>query len=262
MSDSLILDFGNLPLVEAAIRIGLSEDLALKYTSIYEWHAQLENDFARISEPQLDERPPGELPGGFRISRRPALPGVVFEGNSLGLIASVQRRVVAVRWVRQFGGVQIDYPRFGSLRDLLWRIIDVIDSPQRVAVMQAINMSYVNFIEVADASSVLSDYFSDAAQVGMTASCDQLHQVELSWREADVDLRFRLNRTNVDDGEGSREGYELTTIAGVAVSGEPSQVASRLEFLHFRLQDFFYSLLSEKAKTEWQLKRRSSEDGC
>ncbi len=264
MTDRLQLNFGNLPLVEAAIRISLAEPIALTFHSIQALHEAIRSDYPRVTEPQVLEGAPGVAEQTFSISPVPPIPGVVYEGHPKGLRLTVQSRVIVLRWIKQAQEDAPKYPRYSTMREAAWdaftRISETFKESPKIA---AVNMSYVNFIEIGDSANILKDYFSEQVRIAATETASQIHQVELSWRdEAGLDLRFRLHRVTAQtpDEEAPIQGYQLTTIAGSKVADEESESASsHLDVVHDRLQHLFQEAISERAKKEWQLK--VSDDG-
>lgn len=247
------LDFGNLPLVEAAVRASFAEPLPLRFSTIYEAHQRLKDKFPHLSEPERHEVAPGvsetlELKPG-------SLTGVILTHNRKGLSATVQNRLAVVRWVKSFPKDAPEYPGFAELRDSLWEVVSVFQEVSGISSLPVavVNMSYVNFIDVKDPATVLKRYFSDLVQIKATENAERIHQVELSWREDGVDLRFRLQHVEAKVGDQVKDGFQLTTIAGMDVSGQQDDPKQKLEAVHDRLQELFFSLLSDHAREEWQL---------
>lgn len=264
MTDRLQLNFGNLPLVEAAIRISLTEPITLTFHRIQLLHEAIRPDYPRVTEPQVWEGAPGVAEQTISISPVPPIPGVVYEGHSKGLRLTVQSRVIVLRWIKQAQENAPGYPRYSTMREAVWdaftRISETFKESPKIA---AVNMSYVNFIEIGDSANILKDYFSEQVHIAATETASQIHQVELSWRDqAELDLRFRLQKVTAEtsDKEAPIQGYQLTTIAGSKVpEGTFEQGNSDLDSVHDRLQHLFQDAISERAKKEWQLK--VSDDG-
>lgn len=245
------LNFGNLPLVEAAVRVSFESPVELTFDTINQLHAYLRDDFPTIAEPVQIEPPPGVKTS--RIEFGPGrIPGVVYTGNSCGIVIGIQSQLAVVRWVKQAPRESPVYPRFAALRDMLWRVIDQHFGPSNgQSTPIVVNMSYVNFIRVGDSGSVLSDYFSELVQIAATKGAQQVHNVTASWQERDsIDLRYSLDQ--VEAGEDGLEGFRVTTAAGLRLP-RPGEARLGLERIHDRLQSFFLSLISERAQEEWQL---------
>ncbi len=181
--------------------------------------------------------------------------GAVFTDDASGIQIVVQERLVVARWTRPLATEAPEYPRFAALREALWKAIDALrdmhrDVPLPIAVA---NMSYANFIEAAEPAQVVEKYLSDSAQIGFLRNVRAVRKTEVGWQEPDgVDLRFDLEKVTANVRDEKKEGYRLTTAAGVWITDE---VAARdaVENVHDRLQEFFVRLISEHAKQEWAL---------
>jgi len=256
MTDRLRLNFGNLPLVESAVRVSLAKPIGLTFQRIYELRAALSAIFPEISEPEGWEVPPGVRSETFSVSPVTSLTGVVYKGHPDALRLTVQNRVVVLRWGRQAPDGRPKYPRYGALRDVLWDTFDKIEAAfEETFTIAAVNMSYVNSIRAKKSADILGEYFSEDIQVAATRNSKQVHQVELSWRDqSDLDLRFRLHAENPLDDSDTIGGYNLTTIAGSQVpNGRRDDGSDYLDRVHESLQRFFVRILSPRAKKEWQL---------
>lgn len=247
------LDFGNLPLVEAAVRASFESPIDLKFGTISRLHDELKTDFPAILEPDRIEVAPGAPPGQITFGPGSIL-GAVFTGNALGLTITVQRSVIVARWSRTIGSRSPDYPRFPSLRDTLWRGHAALGKaingqPARIVVT---NMSYVNFLGIPHTEPV-HDYFSDLVHVKAASNAKQLRKMELSWQEpSDIDVRMAVEQASAPVADQTVEGFRLTTAAGLRL-GDGLSPEDGLDDVHDRLQVFFGALLSDKAKEEWQL---------
>lgn len=254
MAGNLRLDFNNLPLVEAAIRASFAQAVDLKFSAISELHERLRESFPHVTEPQHYEAAPGITEevkiGPGHIS------GVVFSGSPEGLRSTLQSRVAIVRWLKQFVGDAPNYPRFSVLRATLWKVIEAVKAAYGLESLPiaVVNMSYVNFIQVTDFSSVLSLYFSPLVNVQATNDAEEISKLEVAWRERGIDLRFRLEKVSATLGEDTTDGCRLTTIAGMRVPATDGDAKKALDDIHARLQMFFRDVISEHAKQEWQLK--------
>lgn len=253
MSGRLQLDFDNLPLVEAVVRASLADPIKLKYAKLTDMHDALKGSFPHISEPQSYEAAPGV---SEQVEFGPGqLTGAILEGHSRGLRCTLQSRVVVMRWVKQLISDSPDYPRYPLLRDTLWKVTDAVKAAYELASLPiaVVNMSYVNFLHVSDFATVLKDYFSPLVHISATDSAEEIRKVEVSWREKGIDLRFHLEKTTAKIGENQVDGCLLTTAAGMHVSELGSDATTALDKVHSRLQEFFVAIISDRAKTEWQL---------
>jgi len=259
MTKGLRLDFGNLPLVEAAIRISLDEPITLTFARIQELYDAVRDDYPRITEPQRWEVAPGVQQQSVSLSPGGPISGVVYEGNELGLRLTIQSHVIVVRWVEQAQENAPDYPRYAELLGATKRALTSVGSAFAITpVIAAVNMSYVNFIQTGDPARVLKDYFSHQLQVAATEEAGAIHQIEISWRDdAGLDLRFRLQSASAQtpNVEEPLSGFQLTTIAGSRIQGGISDSTYQvLDRVHARLQHLFQEAISDKAKNEWQLR--------
>lgn len=249
------LDFDNLPLVEAAVRVSFNSPKALTYSLVYSVGANLSPAFPAIVEPtQLDVAPGA---GETRIEIGPGyLPGALYTGQNSGLSVSVQPQVIVARWVRHPGLKQPEYPRYGALRDALWSAVEAFrkacgdDFPG----IGVVNMSYVNFVPVSDSATFLKTYFSAEAQLRAMDRAREVRKLEAAWSEGDdFDVRFAIEQAAAKLPDRVAQGYRLTTAAGLRL-GESLDPKSGLEKVHDVLQKFFLVLISAQAKKEWQLR--------
>jgi len=249
------LDFGNLPLVEAAVRVSLQSPVPLKFATINGVKERLAPEFTILEEPEQFEVAPG-LPGTVPPFQPGQIPGAVYAGNPQGLIVTLQSQVIVARWLKKAVGNGQEYPRFESLREVLWKTADALaeSCSQQLPRMVVVNISYVNFLKVLHTEQVLSSYFSKVAHVSAALNAEQVFKVEASWREhGDIDLRFELAQVSAQVADESIEGYRLITVAGMRLT-ESADPKKSLDMVHDRLQVFFSDLISQRAKDEWQLK--------
>ena len=249
----MTLNFGNLPLVEAAVRITFRDPVALSYAYVSAIADQLRENFPVLTEANQIEIPPGKT---GQIEFGPGtLPGAVYEAQDRAVRVSVQPQVVVARWLKQFGPHVSPYPRFCALREAVQAAVDSFrsavgaDFPE-VAV---VNMSYVNFLPSADPREILNQYFSESAQLETMRDAHRVVKLEATWSpREELDIRFALEQATIAQGDETENGYRLTTAAGIRLS-ESQDENSALESVHQSLQEFFLDLISEHAKTEWQL---------
>lgn len=260
MTDRSTLNFGNLPLIEAAVRTSFNSLKPLSYALINSIHSDLRSEFPALTESKQLEVAPGA--GGTQVEISPAyLPGAVYTGHRSGLSLSVQPQVIVARWVKYPSLHGPAYPRYAALREALWSAVEAFrtacgDDYPGIAV---VNMSYVNFIPVSDPAAVLKTYFSDEAQLGAMARARQVRKLEAAWSEVDdVDVRYAVEQAAAKLPDGVTQGYRLTTAAGLRL-GESTDAKSGLEKIHRTLQEFFLKLISERAKSEWQLAESNNE---
>lgn len=252
MEPAVTLNFGNLPLVEAAVRVALQAPLRLSYNRVNAIHADLKDQFPQLTEPTQFEVAPGVK--AVHEMRPDQLSGVVYLNDETGLRVTVQPRVIVARWVKRFAANAPEYPRFVALKDALWQTVQAARSASGddFPAIHVTNMSYVNFVQVEDPATILADYFSALAQIKATENATQIRKVEGSWAEGDTDLRFTLQQASAKIDDQEIEGYQLTTAAGRRLA-EDTDAKSALDKVHARLQVFFRDLISKRAKIEWQL---------
>ena len=250
----LRLDFGNLPLIEAALRASFHGPVGVSYDVVNSIASRLKPEFPTLREPQQIEIAPGIGPSPAEFGPG-FLPGAVYGGHKAGLTVSLHSQVIVVRWVKQPGPYETAYPRFPALRDALWKAVEAFregvgDAFPGVAV---VNMSYVNFLPALDPASVVSTYFSKQAQLSLMDNARKVRKLESAWSERDrVDVRFALEQVTAKLADSVREGYRLTTAAGIRLA-ESLDAKAALENIHDRLQVFFLELISDDAQVEWQL---------
>lgn len=254
MAGSIQLDFGNLPLVEAAVRATFTEPVNLRFSVINEILKRLGESFQQLTELQHYEATPGITE---TVSFHPGrINGVVFADNPNGLRATLQSRVAVVRWVKQYNDEAPEYPRYDVVQSALWQVHDAVVAAYALESLpiSVVNMSYVNFIHVTDFSSVLRDYFSKEVQVKATDEAEEIRKMEVSWRENGIDLRFQIEKISATIGEETTDGCRVTTVAGMQVPETEGAAKSTLNDVHARLQVFFQDIISDRAKREWELK--------
>lgn len=253
------LDFGNLPLVEAAVRASLIMPVQLTYAVVNAVGARLQAGFPIVTEPQQFEMAPGIglSPSEFGPSQ---LPGAVYAGHKSGLSVGVFPQLVVARWVKQYVPSETQYPRYSSLRDALWTGVDAYRRcvGDGFPIISVVNMSYVNFLSQSDPESVRA-YLSDRAELRAMSEARKIRKLEAAWSKTeDLDVRFALEQVTAKLGGGIKDGYRLTTAAGIRLA-ESLDAKSALERVHETLQDFFLELISEYARNEWQLKEPESD---
>lgn len=253
MTDKLKLVFGNLPLVEAAVRVSFNAPKHLTFSLLNGIANELEPSFPRMEEPNHLEVAPG---GSSGIEISPGhLTGAVYTGHKSGLSVAVQPQVIVTRWVRRQGFKQQKYPHFPALRDSHWEAVKSFRKfcSEDYPGILVVNMSYVNFVYTDDFAGFLRKYFSSKVQLTVMDRADQVRKLEAAWSDQDeLDLRFAIEQGAERLPDGVRRGYRLTTAAGLRLA-ESTNAEEGLEKVHDALQEFFFELISKDAKTEWQL---------
>lgn len=253
MTRKPVLVFEDLPLVEVVVRAALKGPRPLTYAIVNALAVELKQTFPTLEELKQYEVVPGV--GRAQIEIGPAyLPGATYVGHKDGLSVSLQPQVIVARWVKHSGLPEPKYPRYPALRDSFWTAVNsfILASGDEYAGIDVVNMSYVNFIPVSDSASVLKDYFSDQAQLPGMDKARQVRKLEAAWTEDDeLDLRFAIEQATARLGDSVKQGYQLTTAAGLKLK-ESRDAKVALERVHDALQVFFLSLISDRAKREWK----------
>lgn len=259
-SGGLRLDFGpKLPLIEAAVRLTLSDPIDLTFRLIFDLHEGLKSEFPDLDQVSEGLDPSPGISEQFQITPA-SIHGTVFAGHRDGISIKVQQHLLAVRWRRGFGESGPDYPRFDALNDALWRVVRILEEVRsKPAPIVVVNMSYANFVTVSDRGSVIRDYFAPATNISIADGATLMHKFEGSWREGDrIDVRFLIQSSKTEvDGE-KVDGFNLTTAAG-SVIDEPMRAPDTLVGIHGRLQTFFKELISDRAKDEWELDEKHAD---
>jgi uncharacterized protein (TIGR04255 family) len=252
------LEFSNLPLVEVSVRLYFAKTMLLSLeqgTIAREGLSERFPQFLDLDhlEPGLGGLPieVGLIPGREGFSHM----GFRYAGSPAGLEFCLQPNLISIKWTKKFDPDSKPYPRFEVLEDHLWWAYEILSKRLPLPATAAVNLRYANFIptDAGASGTVLRDYFSDAVNVTALGKATMLHDVNISWREADlIDRRFTLAKGFSGDGESQVEGFLLATVAGMGVVPEVSP-KSRLTEIHAFLQTFFSSLISERAKKEWGL---------
>jgi len=254
MEQQLRLDFANLPLIEAVARFTFEQPIELTYGLINGLAESLRSSFPQLAELDAIETPPGVHPPldiGY-----PKPPGAVYRGGSSGISLTLQSQMLAARWLKQVAPSAPPYPRFAAVENALitaYRNLRLLAHDQGLSV-SVVNMVYANLVSPEKPETVLQDYFTRKAQVGLLESAHSIHEVVFSWREADsIDLRMHLQAATAQIGDRQHTGFRLATAGGERlVQGDDPYNA--LQRIHNRLQFFFRDLLSARAKAEWGLK--------
>jgi uncharacterized protein (TIGR04255 family) len=248
------LEFSNLPLAEVVAKVVFAESLRLTFKDCAEVWKKVEEvfddvgDLTGIETPPLREvtiTPPSIC--GIRLIRE-------------GVMVALQNDLLAVRWNRSLGRV---YPRYGALRDALWRVYDALrdtlgTTKTRVTI---INMAYANFIfGDENLPRAVRGYLRPGILPAIGEAGD-LNEINYSWRiPPATDFRVILNRAVVpfpplkpeatSEQPESRPAFVLTTVSGVLL-GENEEPRQALDRIHDGLQDLFLQVASEEALEEW-----------
>ncbi len=244
------LEFASLPLVEVVLRMSFERPIVMSFELINRFSAALGPDFPDITEIKKIEAAPGVK---FELEMA-ELPGAVFTGGESGLLITLQKSVVAVRWLKRARGQGTGYPRFPVLKEALSRAHTVLAGMDGVDVKPCVtNMAYVNLVQEAPSASSLQRYLSAGSLMQVAADTVRMHVLEAAWQESDgVDVRFRVD-ARPPTVEHQAAAFTLTTVAGQRITPPAAHVDAALDVVHQRLQSFFTRLISDHAKQEWGL---------
>ncbi|MGE0482155.1 MAG: hypothetical protein AB7Q17_16970 [Phycisphaerae bacterium] len=256
------LNFDSLPLVDVALRASLATSTKLTFEGLNEVRNALQGEFPTMTELEQFQIPPG-VPGASMELGPGQVPGAVFAGRPDGVSVIVQSQLLVARWVEPprvgTAAEPVAYPRYPALRASLNRIMEAFSQAFRFENLPVVtvNMSYTNFLRIPHDFPVLQRYFSPLVQFGAAACARRVHIVEASWQEdSGLDVRFRLRQLILTTLGQKVEGSELTTAAGRCLKS-PASPMDALDGIHARLQEFFYSILSDDAQREWGLQGAS-----
>ncbi|MCH7813104.1 MAG: hypothetical protein IID40_03695, partial [Planctomycetes bacterium] len=163
----LQLNFGNLPLVEVALRVSFESPIHLKFSIINQVKEDLGDSFPALTEASRIETAPG-VASSMTLGVG-QIPGAVYSGNRNGVIIALQGQVVVVRWLKRVEKGAAEYPRYSVLRAALWKAYEAVGGAcgGSALPLAAVNMSYVNLLDIGHHEPVLTRYFSEIAQVKM-----------------------------------------------------------------------------------------------
>ena len=244
------LEFRNLPLVEAVVRVYFSDRIQVDYRLVNELHKALQDEFPNVAPPPVLDVSPALKQDTQLPIQRGDLPGAEYTGGTRGLSVHLQPQLLAVRWRRGMSEHGPEYPRYGSLRNVLDASFANLQRIGRTGQRRAAltNMTYVNFIRIDDPRPYFKDEYSTSATIG--AKAIQEHVV--AWQAINgIDLRCEVRGAEQTDGNQKLAGYILMTSAGRRL-GPPDDPLSSLDAVHAELQGLFVDLISERAKDEWE----------
>lgn len=238
----MALKFGKLPLVEVVIRVAtegvIPVDLEfIDFTKSLDWvHSR-----KLLSQPAqgigtVVVIPPQGYPRGLELAH-----------SEPGVKVIAQPDLLAVAWrTDQPGGAE--YPGFVRLYEILKQSLKDVESQVGNVETRATNMVYTSLVETKEPPSpgLVKSYFQ-----GLIPECSKrgelFHDINVSWQTSSVDFRAQIKRVG---RAKAFHGLQLTTTAGTFTDREGLDQA--IETNHTSLEDFFPSLLTEKAKKEWE----------
>ncbi len=246
------LQFRSLPLVEVAVRMAFENDLdpGLSLNQVLQIYAQLSSKFEVPQVDQTFERAPGhEVAPSFR-----QIPSCLFRSKSRpGVLIRLQDNMLGVYWHAVAPEAdQAGYPRFsallsafdeflqaGELAEVSWPAFDVA------------NITYGNFLRGERSTTDLLAYFDRRSIPELLADALLVQNYEAGWKTGSgIDRRLVLNLASVIGPTGPLAGHLIRTVAGDRIR-EAEPWRGLIDRLHDDLQQFFGSVISERAKTEW-----------
>jgi uncharacterized protein (TIGR04255 family) len=249
------LEFSNLPLEEVTVRAVLGKQIGISIGHLLQLWDVLKPHF--------------NSPVGLEALEIPALtsveigPSVVagLAASRSGVELAVQANLLLARWRRRAGE---PYPRYAALREAMELAYPALLSTlgTQESTVQVVNMTYTNLI-LPPPSEEPTQYVSGLINVHFWPTAIErkpLHDLNLSWRGAqDLDLRLMLQKVTIPIpkvlGDGTtttenREAFALRTVAGTH-STAPDNPIMDLDRMHEALQEFFASVITDRARKEW-----------
>lgn len=251
------LQFENLPLIEAVVRVYFRERIQIDYALVSSLHKPLKTNFPSVVRPSVFDVSPA-LSAASQLPIQPTdLPGAEFGGGTEGLSVHLQPQLLAVRWRHGYSAHDPTYPRYQRLRDTLASALECLRGASGVGNIDAAvtNMEYTNFIRVTDPRPFLRDTYS----TGAIAAATNLQEFVVAWQDENgVDLRYKVLGAERLSGESRTPGYLLTTVAGLRIDRNADGL-DPLDTVHGELQTLFSKLISDRAKKEWGFRNGSVE---
>ncbi len=251
------LEFRNLPLIEAVVRVYFRERIQIDFRLVSELHGPLRNDFPNVAPLSVWEVSPALKQETQLPIQRGDLPGAEYNGGSEGLSVHLQPQLFAVRWRRGMSEHTPPYPRYARLRGALVSSLEALRNSCGAGQLNAAltNMSYVNFIRIDDPRPYMKDEYSTQATIEARALQEQV----VAWQNPEgIDLRFEVRGAEREHAGAKETGYLLTTAAGRKLESD-SDLLATVDAVHDRLQGLFADLISDRAKDEWGLKSASKD---
>jgi len=245
------LEFKNLPLIEAVVRVYFRDRIQVDFRLVNELHEPLRSDFPNVAPLSVLEVSPALKHDTQLPIQRGDLPGAEYSGGNQGLSVHLQPQLLAVRWRRGMSehGPQYQNVRYLKLRNVLEGAFASLRKLRAAGELQTAlaNMTYVNFIRIDDPRPYLKDEYSTRATIGAKAVQEQV----VAWQTQNgIDLRFEIRGAELIGGIQKSVGYVLTTAAGRKLDTEVDPIPT-LDAVHTELQVLFANLISDRAKDEW-----------
>ena len=252
------LEFRNLPLIEAVVRVYFRERIQVDFNLVNELHGLLRNDFPNVAPLSVWEVSPALKQETQLPIQRGDLPGAEYNGGSQGLSVHLQPQLLAVRWRRGISehGPQYQGVRYTKLRNVLEAAFASLGKLRAAGDLQTAlaNMAYVNFIRIDDPRPYLEEKHRTYATIRAKAVQEQV----VAWQAPDgIDLRYEIRGAERTEGTEKSVGFVLTTAAGRKLDTADDPIPT-LDAVHAELQVLFADLISDRAKEEWGFQSAST----
>lgn len=249
--EDICLEFGPLPLVEVQIRLSYVKEINLTFEQISAIKSLLPHSFVGPSELTDFEAPPG-IPN-FVLPVPPTLAGAVYTDPSRNLRVLIEPQLLSVRWVHSTTPPAPPYPRYAALRSVLE---DLLAEPNAMVPTWkqpvVVNMVYVNMVP-NDQFDSPSKFLSPEVFPSRFADNPKQYAYLISSQSEDrTDLTIDVKSVTWKDSGGSQTGFRFATAGGVRLA-DTDEALSTANRIHKRLQYFFKSILSDRAKQTWEL---------
>jgi uncharacterized protein (TIGR04255 family) len=257
------LEFRDLPLIEVAARIVLSQDLAdfgigkiSKLTEALKEKFPIVEDVSSLEVsgpmPKLPKFSPGALIGVDLVAIPP------------DVRVTVQRNMIKWAWTRVIEADTkklLEYPRYKRMREDMSLVADLVGdifSGHALAV-NIVNMGYTNFVSTKGKTIIETSgrYLARSVNPSIMENASAVHEISLNWRTSkELDRRVQFSAGNSSIGSEQVEGYVLSTSVGGFMGARENPI-ELLDEVHLDLQEFFLAVISDHAKKEWEYVERS-----
>jgi hypothetical protein len=251
------LQFGNLPLLEVAIRVVPMTELPLSVSSIQRVLAAPIALFTGVEDLERLEKPPGSPDFKFKPM---TFNGFVLTSHQAGITADIQTSMITLRWRKAVSNAPT-YPRFPAMLDYLREVLSLLAKSLELPAfgVRVVNLSYMNFIDDRKQLALrgvsiplMNIAVSNSTVVEGEATVTDLN-IGWSEQEMSADVRVRLEQaelTGLAVGAPPQPGAMLTTICGSFVPPE-ANFEEKLLLCHNRLIRLFRELVDADTLVSW-----------
>lgn len=238
----MALKFGRLPLVEVVIRIATEGVIPVDLEFI-----DFTNSLSWVQGRKLLSQPAQGIGTVVVIPPQGYPRGLELAHTEPGIKVIAQPDLLAVAW-RTDHPSSGEYPGFSKLNEILGQALKDIESQVGNLETRATNLVYTSLIETPEPPSpaLVKSYFQ-----GLIPECSEngelFHDINVSWQNSSIDFRAQIKRVGRSK---AFHGLQLTTTAGSFTPREGLNQA--IQRNHTSLEGFFPSLLTKKAKKEWE----------